>query len=294
VKACGSCHHALVTDARRVSVVTGAGSGIGAAAAVGLAGRGHEVVLVGRRPDKLAHTAARVRSVSGREPAAFTADFASLADVRRLAAELREACPRIDVLANNAGALGGLRTTTVDGYELIMQVDHLAPYLLTHELLAPLRAAGAARVIGTASRAEAVGALDPDDLSGDRLPVYSRWVAYGSAKQANVLFAAEASRRLAGTGIVATSFHPGVVRTGFGSTSLSFTIGKLVPFLYATPERGADTLVHLATHGDGREYPGGFFAGRRLRRPSPAATDPDLARRLWDASAAAVGVSPDW
>jgi NAD(P)-dependent dehydrogenase (short-subunit alcohol dehydrogenase family) len=275
-------------------VVTGAGSGIGAAAAVALARRGLEVVLVGRRRAKLTRTVADVRAVTGREPAAFTADFASLAEVRRLAAALREAYPRIDVLANNAGALGGLRTTTADGYELIMQVDHLAPYLLTHELLRPLRAAGRARVIGTASTAEAVGALDPGDLSGNRMPVYSRWVAYGSAKQANVLFAAEASRRLHDDGIVATSFHPGVVRTGFGTTSLSFTLGRLVPFLYSTPERGADTLVHLATHDDGLAYPGGFFVRRRLRRPSPAGGDPDLARRLWDASAAAVGVSPDW
>jgi NAD(P)-dependent dehydrogenase (short-subunit alcohol dehydrogenase family) len=275
-------------------VVTGAGSGIGAAAAVELARRGLEVVLVGRRPDRLARTVADVRAVAGHEPAAFTADFACFAEVRRLASELRAAYPRVDVLANNAGALGGRRTTTVDGHELIMQVDHLAPYLLTHELLGPLRAAGRARVIGTSSLAEAVGALDPDDLSGTRLPVYSRWVAYGSAKQANVLFAAEASRRLRDDGIVATSFQPGVVRTGFGSTSLSFTLGRLVPFLYATPERGADTLVHLATDDAGLEYPGGFFAGRRLRRPSAAATDPDLALRLWDASAAAVGVSPDW
>ncbi|HEY0487372.1 MAG TPA: SDR family NAD(P)-dependent oxidoreductase [Mycobacteriales bacterium] len=283
-----------MTDARWVAVVTGAGSGIGAAAAVELARRGLEVVLAGRDPAKLAATAARVRSVTGREPAAFTADFASLAEVRGLAAALRDAYPRIDVLANNAGALGGRRTTTVDGHELIMQVDHLAPYLLTHDLLEPLSAAGHARVIGTASLAEAVGALDPDDLSGQRLPVYSRWVAYGSAKRANILFASEASRRLGDRGIVATSFHPGVVRTGFGTTSLSFAIGRLVPFLYASPERGADTLVHLATHGDGADYPGGFFAGRRLRRPSAGATDPEVARRLWDASAEAVGISPDW
>jgi NAD(P)-dependent dehydrogenase (short-subunit alcohol dehydrogenase family) len=274
-----------------VAVITGAGSGIGAAAAVELARRGVEVVLVGRRRANLDRTARQVAEVTGAAPASFAADFASLAEVRRLGAELRAAYPRIDVLANNAGLLGGLRHTTVDGHELVMQVDHLAPYLLTHELLGPLRAAGAARVIGTASLAEAVGVLDPGDLASAHLPVYSRWVVYGAAKKANILFALEASRRLADHGIVATSFHPGIVRSGFGRSSLTFLLGRA---FFTSPRRGADTLVHLATHPDGREFPGGFFARRRLRRPSPDAHDPDLARRLWDASAAAVGVSPDW
>jgi NAD(P)-dependent dehydrogenase (short-subunit alcohol dehydrogenase family) len=278
-----------------VAVITGAGSGIGAAAAVQLARHGVDVVLVGRSRRKLDRTVAAVRRVAGREPASFTADFAELAQVRKLAADLTAAYPRIDVLANNAGVMGGLHTTTVDRHELVMQVDHLAPYLLTHELLGPLRAAAAdhghARVIGTSSLAEAWGILDPDDLGGERTRYHSRWITYGAAKKANVLFAFEASRRLSDTGIVATSFHPGIVRSGFGTTSLAFTLGKL---FFASPERGADTLVHLATHPDGVEFPGGFFARRRLRRPTPDARDPELARRLWDASAAAVGISPDW
>ncbi|MDQ1678291.1 MAG: hypothetical protein QOC93_3435 [Actinomycetota bacterium] len=274
-----------------VVVVTGAGSGIGAAAATELARRGLEVVVVGRSRTKLDRTVTAVAAASGREPASFTADYTRFADVRRLGAELRAAFPRIDVLANNAGAVAGRRKITVDGHELTMQVNHLAPYLLTHELLGSLRAAGRARVIGTASIAEVWGWPDPDDLDGARARFHSRWVAYGSAKKADILFGREASRRLQGTGVVATSFHPGVVRSGFGTRSLWFSLGRL---FYASPESGADTLVHLATHDDGVEFPGGFFADRRLRWSTPAARDPQLASRLWDASAAAVGVSPDW
>jgi NAD(P)-dependent dehydrogenase (short-subunit alcohol dehydrogenase family) len=276
---------------RRVAVVTGAGSGIGAAAAVELARRGLEVVVVGRSRAKLDRTVAAVAAAGGREPASFTADFTDLAEVRKLGADLRAAYPRIDVLANNAGAVAGRRTITVDGHELTMQVNHLAPYLLTHELLGPLRAAGEARVVGTASIAEVWGVPDPGDLDGRGTRFHSRWVAYGSAKKANILFGLEASRRLRGTGVVATSFHPGVVRSGFGTGSLWFSLGRL---FYATPESGARTLVHLATHGDGVEFGGGFFADCRLRWSTPSARDPELARRLWDATAAAVGVSPDW
>jgi NAD(P)-dependent dehydrogenase (short-subunit alcohol dehydrogenase family) len=278
----------------RVAVLTGAGSGIGAAAAVQLARAGLEVVLVGRSRHKLDRTVAAVAGVDGRKPASYTADFAAMAQVRELGAELAAAYPRIDVLANNAGMIGGLRKTTVDGHELTMQVNHLAPYLLTHELRAPLRAAGTARVIGTASIAEVWGIVDPDDLDGARSRFHSRWLTYGSAKKANILFALEASRRLGGAGIVATSFHPGIVRSNFGRSSLAFTLGKVLPFVYTSPGRAADTLVHLATHADGLAFPGGFFAQRRLRWSTPDARDPELARRLWDASAAAVGVSPDW
>lgn len=286
-----------MTDERKVAVVTGAGSGIGAAAAVELARRGLEVVVVGRRPDKLAQTVEAVTSVAGHEPAAFTADFTELAQVRELAGTLAAAYPRIDVLANNAGYIAARRTTTADGHEAVMQVDHLAPFLLTYELLAPLRAAAAehgdARVIGTASMAEAFGSLDPDDLAHTQARRYRQMAVYGGAKKANILFAVEFSARMADSGIVATSFHPGIVRSHFGG-GLFAAVGRVLPFAFSTAEQGADTLVHLATHSDGVDFPGGFFVGRRLRRPSPDARDPELARRLWESSAAAVGVTPTW
>src|SRR5262245_2728018 len=115
----------------RVVVVTGASSGIGLAAAAELARRGHEVALVGRDADRLASATDRVRAASGAAPRAYRADFAVLDDVRALADGLRSAYERIDVLANNAGGLYQRRETTVDGYELTIQVNHLAPFLLT-------------------------------------------------------------------------------------------------------------------------------------------------------------------
>jgi NAD(P)-dependent dehydrogenase (short-subunit alcohol dehydrogenase family) len=282
----------------RVALVTGAGSGVGAAAAVELARRGLEVVAVGRSRDKLQRTVDRIRDETGRAPASFTADFTELAQVRGLAGALTDRYRRIDVLANNAGFIStGGRVTTPDGHEAVMQVDHLAPFLLTYLLLGPLRTAaeegGDARVIGTASAAEAFGALDPDDLGSDRSRMYRRMRTYGAAKKANVLFAAELSRRQDGSGIVATSFHPGIVRTDFGGR-IAAAAGRLLPFAFVTPEQGADTLVHLATHSDGVEFPGGYFEGRRLRSPSASARDPELARRLWESTASAVGITPDW
>ncbi|MEV0215156.1 SDR family NAD(P)-dependent oxidoreductase [Micromonospora sp. NPDC050695] len=266
---------------RRLVVVTGASSGIGLAAAIKLACRGDQVVLVGRDPARLQSAAERVRETSGERPELFRADFAVLDDVRRLADWLRDAYDRIDVLANNAGAIALQPLTTVDGFELSIQANHLAPFLLTN-----LLADRIGRIVVTASGAHRFGALDPDDLNGP-LRSYRPMGAYGTSKQANILFTAEAARRW--PGIPAYSFHPGVVRTRFANDSRLVAFGmRVLPF--RSPEKGAETLLWLTNQDPARLVDGGYYYNRRLRRPYRKAADPRLAARLWTASAAAVGI----
>ncbi|MEV1142545.1 SDR family NAD(P)-dependent oxidoreductase [Micromonospora sp. NPDC049799] len=266
---------------RRLVVVTGASSGIGLAAAVDLACRGDQVVLVGRDPARLQAAAEQVREAAGERPELFRADFAVLDDVRRLAELLRSAYDRIDVLANNAGAIVLQPITTVDGFELSIQANHLAPFLLTNLLRDRI-----GRMVVTASGAHRSGTLDPDDLNAP-LGRYRPMNAYGTSKQANILFTAEAARRW--PRIPAYSFHPGVVRTRFGNDSRLVAIGmRFLPF--RSPEKGAETLVWLANQDPSRLQTGGYYADRRVRRPLPKAADPQLAARLWAASAKAVGI----
>ncbi|PYC69232.1 short-chain dehydrogenase [Micromonospora arborensis] len=266
---------------RRLVVVTGASSGIGLAAAVQLACRGDQVVLVGRDPARLQAAAVRVRENSGERPELFRADFAVLDDVRRLAERLRDAYDRIDVLANNAGAIALQPLTTVDGFEMSIQANHLAPFLLTNLLADRL-----GRIVVTASGAHRFGALDPDDLNAP-LRGYRSMGAYGTSKQANVLFTSEAARRW--PGIPAYCFHPGVVRTRFANDSKLVAFGmRILPF--RSPEKAAETLVWLANQDRSRLVDGGYYADRRLRRPYRKAADPQLAARLWEASAKAVGI----
>jgi NAD(P)-dependent dehydrogenase (short-subunit alcohol dehydrogenase family) len=270
-----------LTERRRV-VLTGASSGIGLAAAVELARRGDEVVLVGRDPARLAAAADRVREAGGERPALFRADFAVLDDVRQLAEQLGTAYDRIDVLANNAGAIVLHPRTTVDGFELSIQANHLAPFLLSNLLRDRVR-----RIVNTASDAHRGGALDPDDLNRP-LRGYRAFRAYGTSKQANILFTAEAARRW--PDLPSYSFHPGVVRTRFANESRIVALGmKLAPFL-RSPQKGAQTLVWLACQDSARLVSGGYYADRRLRRPRPRAADPELAGRLWLASERAVGL----
>lgn len=275
-------------------VITGASSGIGQAAAIALAGPDRRLVLIGRHVQRLAKAAARVTAAGAGEVRTYRADFAVLAEVDRLAAALHRDLDHIDVLANNAGALAALTRRTVDGLDITLQVNHLAGFLLSHRLLDLMRAApGPARLITTASLAEAWGWLDPERPGAMRWRNRSRWLAYGASKQANVLFTIEAARRWGGLGVVPTCFFPGLVQSRFARTSLLFSAARLVPGLIRTSTSAADTLVWLATADDAL-VPGGYFAFRAPFAAAPWSTSPDRAERLWRGSCAAVGLpSPD-
>ena len=270
----------------RTIIITGASDGIGAAAARMLSAAGNQVVVVGRSPEK---TKAIAQEIGADH---FLADFSRLEDVRGLAASLLEKYPRIDVLANNAGGIMGDREMTVDGNEKTLQINHLAPFLLTSLLMGRL-VESKATVINTASVANVLfGKLDIDDLDLEKK--YSPNLAYGNGKLANILFTQELDRRYAAAGISTAAFHPGVVKTSFasGSTTVMRLIYRTVlnRFLLS-PEKGADSLVWLATAAPGREWKRGeYYEKRRPARKNRQASDPVLTRQLWERSAELVGV----
>ncbi len=273
---------------RRVVVITGGSSGIGAAAARLLARRGDRIVLVGRSPGKTRAVAAQVGADS------HVADFAHLGQVRQLAAELGGRHRRIDVLVNNAGLIAGARrTVTADGHELTFQVNHLAPFLLTMLLRDPLSAARAS-IITTSSRAGAArdARVDPDDL--DMAAGYGGLRAYKASKLANVLFTRELARRWAPQGISAAAVHPGMVRSHWGLSgpaAVRAVMASPLRLAMRSPERGADTIIWLATSRPGRDWTsGGYFTNRGPAAPSPLADDTRLAEQLWDRSMSMCGL----
>jgi NAD(P)-dependent dehydrogenase (short-subunit alcohol dehydrogenase family) len=276
----------------RTVVVTGGSSGIGLAAAVAMARAGDEVVLLGRDPGRLRRAVEAVREAGGRTPAAYRAEFAVLDEVRETGSRIAADHERIHVLANNAGQLAPTRRPTADGSDPTMQTNHLAGFLLAHLLLDRLRAAATpaapARIVTTSSAAEAWGTLDVARPGRRQL---SRWLAYGASKQANVLFTVEAARRWTQFGVVPTCFFPGLIRSRFGRRSPLFTLAKLAPVLFRTAEQGAETLLWLADEPEAL-VPGGYFAWKRPFGATGRSTDAARARRLWDASLAAVGLEP--
>ncbi|WP_210491876.1 SDR family NAD(P)-dependent oxidoreductase [Patulibacter sp. SYSU D01012] len=239
----------------KVAVVTGASSGIGAAAARQLAARGYAVAVVGRSPERTRAVADEV----GGTP--YLADFASAASVRELAARLRDDLPRVDVLANNAGALFADRALTADGHERTWQVNVLAPALLTALLLPTLEATDAARVVFTASNAHARAALDPEDLEG-RTRRYGMMAAYARAKLGTLLLATRLAARTRPETVAVAAFHPGF------TTSEAFRDRPALRRLLHTrlgraigvsADDGARPLVHLATAPDAAAVHGAFY-----------------------------------
>ena len=214
-----------------------------------------------------------------------------MADTKRVGAEVAAAEPRIDVLINNAGAMFGDRRLTPEGLELTFALNHMAYFVLTHALkdrLVGLRA-GANRLdrLGRASaRASSISTICRAQRG------YSGYGVYGGSKLANILFTRELARRLAGTGVTANCLHPGVVATRFGDSS-SGLFATVIPLvarpLFITPEKGADTIIYLASSPEVEKTTGEYFDKRKAIQPSAAARDDAAAKRLWTESEKLAG-----
>ncbi|WCS23422.1 SDR family oxidoreductase [Methylobacterium sp. NMS14P] len=279
-----------------VCLVTGATGGIGYETALGLARLGARVAIVGRDPGKLQACADRIRAaVPGAAVEPHRADLSAQAEIRRLAGTLRAAYPRLDVLVNNAGAIFDRRTLTVDGIERTWALDHLGYVLLTLELLDTLKGAAAAggkpRIVNVASAAHYRGHIDFDDVEGARR--YRAMGAYAQAKLANVLFTYALARRLRDSGITVNAVHPGVVNTGFAKNTgglLGAAWALMRPFLI-TPEKGAQTSLHVASDPGLDGVTGRYFSHGRPKVSSAESRDEAVQERLWALSLRQVGRS---
>ena len=279
--------------AGRTVLVTGGTGGIGRATALGLAKMGATVAITGRDPARAEDAAAEIRSTTGGAATVFIADLSSQAEVRRLADEALARLPRIDVLVNNVGGYWHTRHITVDGLELTLAVNHLAPFLLTNLLLPRLKQSPHARVVTVASHAHAHGSIDFEDLQGQR--AYSGARAYNQSKLANVLFSYELAKRERHTGLAANALHPGVVSTAFGAEDPATTQRLLVPFLrpfMKNPAQGAATSIHVASSPELDSVTGRYFTNGRARHSSKSSYAQATAASLWSTSADLVGLPP--
>jgi NAD(P)-dependent dehydrogenase (short-subunit alcohol dehydrogenase family) len=277
------------------ALVTGATGGIGLQTARVLAQMGHSVLIHGRDPRKGEAAAKEVRSTAAAnvEVSFLQADFASLAQVRELAAQVVASVPRLDVLINNAGCGNFSRTVTTDGYETTFAVNHLAPFLLTHLLLNKLKESAPARIVNVASRAHRGKEIDFDDLMSVR--GYGVMRTYGRSKLANILFTRALAKRLAGSKVTANCLHPGLIATGIGQThALARLVWKLIVKLRGgiSVEEGAKTSVYLATASDVEGLSGGYYVKCRLAelQTRAEAVSDAAAERLWKVSEQLVGV----
>jgi len=261
-------------------VITGASDGIGAAAARRLSRNGEKVVVVGRSESKTKSVAAELGADY------FVADFADLAQVRALADKIRSEYPRIDVLANNAGGMSTEVHITADGYEKTYQVNYLAPFLLTTQLLDLLVDSRATIINTTSNSQKLLPRFTVTDLenTAQRRPS----IAYALTKLGIVLFTKELHSRYHASGLSAATFHPGYVNSNFGDASGSWFLGFMkkhtpVRRFTSTADQGAEQLVWLASSTPGVDWtPGEYYSRHRIARANRAAYHSRLASELWD------------
>ncbi len=276
----------------KTCILTGSTQGIGRAAACALAKQGLNLALVCRDEAKGEALAAELRKAGAAGKIdVLVCDFSSQQSIRAAAAEALRRYPRIDILANNAGAIFTSRKTTADGLEATFATNHLGYFLFTNLLLDRLKASAPARIVNVASAAHGRASMHFDDLQLEK--GWSSFGAYGQSKLANILFTFELARRLEGTGVTANCLHPGVVRTNFGRTdggflNIAIRIGGL---FFLTPEQGADTLVWLCTSPEVEGVTGRYYAKRKPARSNRESHDAQAAQRLWDVSGQLTGLA---
>ncbi|HMD47507.1 MAG TPA: SDR family oxidoreductase [Bryobacteraceae bacterium] len=274
----------------KVVVITGATSGIGAVAAEELAGMGARIVLVARDKGRAEAELTRLRQRGAAAHSVHYADLSRLDEMQRVGGEIAAAEPRIDVLINNAGALFGQRTLTADGLEMTFATNHMSYFVLTEMLRERLAASAPARVVNTSSDAHKGVHIDFEDLQSAKR--YRAFGAYSLSKLLNILYTRELARSFNGKGVTANSLHPGFVATRFGDQSggAFATVIRMAKMFAITPEKGAETIVHLASSDAVANVTGEYFYKCRATTPTKDAQDDDAARRLWAESAKLAGI----
>ncbi|MBL8634709.1 MAG: SDR family NAD(P)-dependent oxidoreductase [Myxococcales bacterium] len=276
----------------KVFLVTGATEGIGKAAALEFAKRGATLVLVGRNKEKSERVVADLKSQSQNDKIdLLLGDMSKLADVRAVAAAFSKKYDRLDVLVNNAGAYFADYKLSPDGYEQTFALNHLGYFLLTHELLPLLRKTSGARVVSTSSAAHQTGKMDLQTIA-KRDGKSAGFSAYGDSKLCNILFTRTLAQRE--KGIAINCFHPGFVQTGFGQNNegLMSSLIRVTAKLFArTPEKGAETLIWLATSSDAAKLSGEYCFDCKPHKSTKLAQDMTVAEGLWSLSEKLCGVS---
>ena len=272
---------ARMMDGKNI-LITGATAGIGRAAAEALAGMGANVLGVSRSPDKCERIADEIRSTTGNENVRYMcANLALMEHVRQTAADVRAEFQHIDVLINNVGAIFYRREETPEGFERTLALNHLSGFLLTNLLLDRIVAGAPARIVNVSSSAQFSGKIDFDDLQ--LVDGYQPFRAYSQSKLANMLFTYELNRRIEGQGVTVNAMHPGLVKTDIGTNDnpLVRFVQKIILSTSRTPEKGAETIVHLAASPEVEGVSGKFFIDKKAVSSARASYQQETAARLW-------------
>jgi len=266
----------------KICLITGASSGIGKAAALGLAKMGATIVMAGRDRARTEGARDEVIRKSGNHGVEITlCDLSSQAEIRRLAAEFQARYPKLDVLINNAAIIPATRSLTSEGVEVQFAANHLAYFFLAGLLLDPLKAAAPSRIVNVSSGMHFRARLDFENLQAEKN--YRPMAHYALTKLLNILFTYELARRLNGSGVTANTLSPGFTATNLGRDFSAFS-RFVMRRMAKKPEKGAAIVLYLASSPEVAGTTGRYFQGGKEAKSSAVTYDRENARRLWEFS----------
>jgi retinol dehydrogenase-12 len=277
----------------KVVLITGSTEGVGKATATQLAQKGFTIVMMVRNKTKAEQTRKEIIEKTGNTKVDYLiVDLTSLKQVRAAAKKFNDKYDRLDVLINNAGLMYPDKTITEDGFELMFEVNHLSPFLLTHLVLDKLKKSKQGRIINLSSEGHRMAKFDPANFNAEKK--FGGVGQYCFTKLCNVYFTNELAEKLKGTNVTVNAVHPGVVRSGFGSDYKSawvrpfFDIARL---FMITNEQGAATSVFLASDAGVAKTTGQYFKSRKETRTAPLAHNEANQKLLWDYSVEKCGLN---
>ncbi|MBO0931917.1 SDR family NAD(P)-dependent oxidoreductase [Fibrella aquatilis] len=263
-------------------LITGATEGVGKATALALAQQGHRLILHGRNADKLNTVISELKATTSNarlEP--IVADFSSLEAVTAMAQTLLDTYDRLDVLINNAGAMFSHRQVSQDGFEQMVTINYLAPYLLTEKLLPLLRATPNSRIVNVSSVGYKSAKPNFDDFMAEQH--YNMQRDYFNSKLYGLYHTLDLAEQLKTDGITVNAVHPGGVQTQLARDfkgGMKFLFNLMMPLFFVSPEKGAETSVYVATNDEVAGLTGQYFVKKKPEKLLPIGTDSANRARL--------------
>jgi len=263
----------------KICLITGATSGIGRQTAIALAKMGASVIITSRDAEKGFKVKNDIIRISGNtEVEMMECDLASFASIRSFTDAFKSKYNKLHILINNAGTWQTERKLSVDGIELTLATNVLAPFLLMNLLADLMKQSAPARMVNVASMAHKFAKLDFGDLEG--IKKFNNMQIYGQSKIGVILITNKMAEILKDTGVTVNSLHPGVVATHLFD-NMGFIIKTMGQIIMISPEKGAQTSIYLATSPDVAQITGKYFAKKKVVSASSAATDKSNADKIW-------------
>ncbi|XP_029935166.1 retinol dehydrogenase 12-like [Myripristis murdjan] len=285
------------SDARldgKTVLITGANTGIGKETALDLAKRGARVIMACRDMEKAQVAMKEIIEGSGSENVVcMKLDLSDSKSIREFAEAINRDEAKLNILINNAGVMVCPYGKTADGFEMQIGVNHMGHFLLTYLLIDLIKRSTPARIINVSSMAHAWGSINLEDINSEKR--YDKRAAYGQSKLANVLFTRSLAKRLEGTGVTVYSLHPGVVQTDLWrhlSGPEQFVMKIVSPFTKSSIQ-GAQTTIYCAVEPTLETESGGYYSDCAPASCSAAASDDNMAQKLWELSCQMLSISWD-